>query len=467
MSINKFVSPGFFLSVDLIAVSLINWIYWIVISTLTSASKVGEATSVYSFVVLISAITMLGLEYSLLKKSSAIRSHILGTSIIIELFLTVISIPLLLYFINNLYGGSLTSLAFIAVGILVFSSQRRIMRFALLGNSDAIGVLRISLIGAVLQLVVGYILVYIGYGATGILISFLLNSILVTSLSFFVLRKSFELNLDLKCARMLIKDALLNTPNSLSKTVIYTLSVVLLASIGINQADVGSYYIALMVSIIAGGFAGNIAFMVIPASALSRKDLSSDSTRLGLGITAPLIVVLLVAPASILSSIGPGYAAAAPVLVVLSIAIFPYVIVVNAISKFNNLGESKKIVSLGTIQLAAFLLSFFLLVPSYGTLGAAYSILISAVASAFPSLIWSEPRLLGYVMKSCVSVFAGLAVGYIINFWLASINQALVVLPAVLVTLFMLFVLRITSRNEISSMVSGIARIKGRKEQGQ
>ena len=463
MSINKFVNPGFFLSVDLFLVSLINWIYWLVISTLISPTEVGKATSVYSFVLLISAITMLGLEYSLVKKSSSLRSHILGTSIIMELILTAISIPFLFYFINNLYGGSLSSLAFIAIGILIFYSQRYIMRFALLGNSDAISVLKINLIGVVLQLATGYILVYMGYGATGILISFLLHFILVTILSFLVARKSFELNLDLRYAKVLIKDALLNTPNSLSKTVIYTLSVVLLASIGINQADVGRYYIALMVSIIAGGFAGNIAFMVIPASTHSRKDLSSDSTRLGLSITAPLIVALMVAPASILSVIGPEYASAAPVLLVLAIAIFPYVIVINAISKFNNLGKSKKIVSLGTIQLVAFLLTFFLLVPEYGTLGAAFSILTASVASAIPSLIWSESRLLRYVVKSCISIIAGLTFGYLAGFWLFSISPALVILSSVTVTLLLVFMLKVTSTKEMSLMVSDIIGTKYRK----
>jgi O-antigen/teichoic acid export membrane protein len=175
----------------------------------------------------------------------------------------------------------------------------------------------------------------------------------------------------------------------------------------------------------------------------------------------------MVAPASVLSLIGSAYAEAAPVLLVLSIAIFPYVIVINAISKFNNLGVSKKIVSLGTIQLVVFLLSFFLLVPSYGTLGAALSILIAAVASAFPSLIWSESRLLGYIMKSCLSILAGLAVGYLTDFWSVSINPALVILPAVMVTVFLVFVLKITSRNEISLIISGITRIKDQKGQEQ
>ena len=77
MSINKFVAPGFLLSIDLLLVSFVNWIYWLLISRLTTASEVGQATSVYSFAVLTSAIALLGLEYSLVKKSSSERSQIL------------------------------------------------------------------------------------------------------------------------------------------------------------------------------------------------------------------------------------------------------------------------------------------------------------------------------------------------------------------------------------------------------
>ena len=45
--------------------------------------------------------------------------------------------------------------------------------------------------------------------------------------------------------------------------------------------------------------------MVIPASLDSKTDMSTDSIRIGLSLTAPLIVTLMVAPNSILSLIGP------------------------------------------------------------------------------------------------------------------------------------------------------------------
>ena len=147
MSINKFIAPGFLLSIDLLLVSFVNWIYWLLISRLTTASEVGQATSVYSFAVLTSAIALLGLEYSLVKKSSSERSQILGTAIILESLITAASIPVLLYFLGNLYQGSLYALSWIAIGIVIFSSQRYILRYALLGISDARSVLIVNSIG--------------------------------------------------------------------------------------------------------------------------------------------------------------------------------------------------------------------------------------------------------------------------------------------------------------------------------
>ena len=51
MSINKFVSPGFLLSLDLVVISLINWLFWLIVSKLTTASEIGQATAVWKSVV--------------------------------------------------------------------------------------------------------------------------------------------------------------------------------------------------------------------------------------------------------------------------------------------------------------------------------------------------------------------------------------------------------------------------------
>lgn len=126
-----------------------------------------------------------------------------------------------------------------------------------------------------------------------------------------------------------------------------------------------------------------MAYMVIPASSRSNNDLTTDSMRISLSLTAPLIAALIVAPKSILSVIGPDYTSAETILLLLSIGILPSSIAINAISKSNYLGKSRELITIGSIQVLAFLVPFLFLVPLYGTLGAAVSMLIAFVSSPY------------------------------------------------------------------------------------
>ena len=105
-SSGDFVTPSFFLFLDNILVSVGGWIFWLVITKLTSTSELGLAVTVYSLVILVTTLTQLGLEYPLLKKSNIPKSQILGTSFMIELLITLASIPFVYIVINTLYDKS-------------------------------------------------------------------------------------------------------------------------------------------------------------------------------------------------------------------------------------------------------------------------------------------------------------------------------------------------------------------------
>ena len=452
MSIDRIAIPGSLLTLDLLIVSVINWIYWLLISRLASPAEVGQATSVNSFAFLATNIALMGLEYTLVKKASSQRSHILGTTLVIQLIFMIILIPILFYLINQLYQGSLYELSWLGVGIVSFSSLRFVFRFALLGIYSAKNVLIIDSSGVFLQLAVGLILVSKGFGAYGILVAFLLNFMFVTLLSFLVARKSFDMYLgSLKNAKEILEDALVNTPAAFSKTIIYSLSVILLAYLGIDQSEVGIFYIALMVSFIVGSFAGFLAFMTIPASVSINKDLSAESNRIGLTVTGPLIVTLIVEPKLVLSVIGPEYMTAAFTLVVLAVAIFPYILVTNAISSFNSTGRLKQITVIGLFQILSFLIAFFYLVPNYGTFGAAISILIAYAASSVPSLIWSSATI-NFLSRYILPILSGILAGYLLRIFFISNNPLAIILISVMISLDVSFSLKNTSTTEIILM---------------
>ena len=405
LTTNKFIGQGVILFIDQILVSVTNWIYWIIISRLASTSEIGQATSVYSLVLLIATVSQLGLEYPLLKKSSLHRSQILGTALAIELIIAAGSIAAIIFLANtDIYHESLGRYILVAIGLLVLSPIGFVGRFALLGISNAKSVLVFDIAATMAKFLAAYILLSTGFGAFGILFSFMIGS-LVAAITMMLLagrRLSIKPARDKRHIVEVIKEGLSNSPSKLSRTMILALSVILLASYGISDSDIGTFYIALMISIVGAGLASSMSFTVIPASSESKADLSSGSLRIGLSLTAPLIAALIVAPKDILAILGMQYAAAHTVLLVLSMGILPAAIVMNAISKFNNSGEQRKIIAIGVVQITGFLASFVVLVPYYGTLGGSIfnSNCILGFISIFCILVWTIGEEICYSFSS-------------------------------------------------------------------
>jgi O-antigen/teichoic acid export membrane protein len=459
----KFVASGLLYSLDQMLVALGNWIYWIIIFKFTVAEEVGQATTVYSVVLFISILTQLGLEYPLLKKSSIQGSHILGTILITEITMSLLSIPIVIFLMDYTFHESLQEFIWIAAIMIIGISLNFVSRFSLLGFSDARSVLKIDILGIAIKLIIGYSLVSMGYGAFGILVSFLLLYLFLTIYAFtIIIRRRGIINFrpgNMKYFKETIRDGLVNAPSKFSRLLIVSLSVVLLASFGINSSEIGTFYVALMITIVAASLSTSFSFMVIPASAEAKTDLSSGSFRIGLSLIVPFIAVLIVAPQFILSIIGTQYVSADKILLILSIGIFPSAIVINAISKLNNLNRPKKIISIGSIQVSIFLVSFVSLVPLYGTLGAAFSILISFAIASIPSLIWSGQLVIRYAANSCASIIAGIVVGYVIS----SINVAYTpaaIFASFCIALTIVLILKNISTKEIIRLVRSSRNVK-------
>jgi len=459
LTTNKFIGQGMLLFIDQILVSATNWFYWIIVSRLASTSEIGQATSVYSLVLLIATISQIGLEYPLLKRSSLHRSQILGTVLAIELIITSGSIAAIIFLANtDMYHASLGQYMLVAIALIVLLPISFVGRFALLGISNARGVLACDVAATSAKFLTAYILLSMGYGAFGILLSFMITSLVAAIAMISIAGRQLSLRPIRNKRRIIeiLKEGVSNAPSKLSRTMIIALSVILLASYGISDSDIGIFYIALMISIVGAGFASSMSFTVIPASSESKADLSSGSLRVGLSFTAPVVAALLVAPKDILAILGMEYAAAHTILLVLSMGVLPTAIVMNAISKFNNLGEQRKIIVIGLIQAAVFLTSFVLLVPYHGSLGAAYSILITYSASAAFSVYWFERLQRRYIATSVIAVIIGSASGYTISLILD--YSLIIVISSVVTTLAVVLALRNTSTSEIRQLIKSIVK---------
>jgi O-antigen/teichoic acid export membrane protein len=397
----------------------------------------------------------------MLNRSSAERSQILASVLIIELAVTLAIIPIVVYFFYNVYPVSLQGFSLMGIGILIFLSVGFVAHFVLLGISEAKKVLIIDTIGTIIKFVAGLILVVTGFGTWGILLSFLIQAIVIGCITLALAVKIFGFKLqNMNYLIKIMRDGLVNVPSQLSGLLIFSLSVVLLASFAVPSSDIGIFYIALMISFIVGTFASSMALMILPSSSVSKVDLSTVTTRIGISLTAPLIAALMSSPKLILSIFGTEYLSGALILVVLSIAILPFSIMINAISKFNFKDDPKKLILVGSAQLLTFLITFYFLVPNYGTLGAAFSILIAFVASCIPSIVWSDRILIRYIINTCIAILVGWVVGFGISSVIGGgiFIQIASVLSAVTVTFAIILGLRNTSRNEITQLIKALLK---------
>ena len=444
------------LFLDQLIIAIGNWAYWLLISKLTSTAQIGDATTIYSLVVLAATLSELGLEYPLLKKSSTHSSQILVSALIIELVLVAAAVPIVIYFITHIYEDRLHDFAWIAGATLIALPIGFVSSFLLLGKLEAKRILMIDTIGVCIKFFFGYVLVVIGLGATGLLISFLIYAIFIASVTFTLAKRKVGFNLpESRFIRETFMAGLSNIPSKLSRMFIFSLSVVLLASFGISSSDIGIFYIALMISIVVGGLFSSIAYMIIPTSSMSERDLSFDTIRIGISLTALIVAAIVASPKTVLLLVGKEYIQAEAILLVLSIGILPFAIVENAISKFNYLNKPRILLFVGFIQLLSFLVSFLILVPYFGTLGAAFSIITGLIASAIVSIFWLERALIRYIINSGISIVLGWITGYI--FLLVSagdlVDQIAAMVSSMIVALISVIALKNTSVSEIKHLI--------------
>lgn len=454
--LSKFVTPGILLFADQLLVAIGNWIYWIIISKIATTAEIGHATTIYSLVLLVNTITQLGLEYPLLKKSHTHKNRIFGTALVIELAITGISIPLVLYTASSFYQESF-QLAWLAIGILMLTSASFIMRFALLGITNAKIILISDMVGTVVKFTSAVVLILSGYGAFGILFSFFFQVLIIVGSMLISVKRSlgFELG-NFRFSKEILMDGLINLPSKLSGTIIISLSIILLAYVGIDSSQVGIFYIAMMISIVVGSFASSLAFMSIPASTASKVDLSLGSLRIGLAFTAPIVTILILAPQTILSIIGKEYASAANILAILAAGVLPSVMVSNAMSRFNSQDRPVRLLAIGIVRLASFLAIFLILVPHYGTLGAAYSVSGSLISSAILSIVWS-PKSSRYIAISIIAVLAGFLLGKAAEILADDVIFTIIV--SLSAALAVILATKCTSIKEIKTMISAAKKV--------
>lgn len=466
MSLSKFFNSSLLLFADQLVTAGGGWIYWLVFSRLVSTTEIGVTTTVYTVAVLLVLFSELGLEYPLLKKSKSNPSQAFGTTILIEAGLVICIAPILLIAIYLLYDKSIQEFGWIALMIMGCTSISFVLRYFLLGTFHTKSVFIIGSICTAIKFLVAYVFVSLGFGSFGLLFSFFLQAFLLSVIYFAYSIRTFSISVgSWNYIKDFIVEGLANTPAKLARMLSLNLGIILLATVGVSTSEVGTFYIAITISITVSSLITSMGFMIIPTSAESKKNLSYIGLKFGVSLTAPLIAGLIAAPQFILSLIGPQYIAETTSLVVLSIAILPYSILTTSISSFNLTGNFRKIILVGCVQVVTFLLTFFILAPFYGTVGTSIAILMAFISSSSICLVWMKHATLKIIWNSCIALAAGWLISYLINISFDFNNvyaQLLSITGAVIGTFLVLVMLKSLSLKELNLLKKGLLNTSSR-----
>jgi len=447
------VRGSFWLFLDTIILSVEGWLFWLIVSPLTTPVEVGYATTILGLVTLVTSFLSLGLEYSLLREIGKAKVGVFASAMTFEVVLLAALSPLVFIVGVSIYGAILSNYMILGILYMLFHGAVFISRHSVLGLLESRLVLLFDFFGAMVRVVVGLWLVMQGFGGLGIVSAALVQQILISlGLAVFCYSKVGLKLGKLNELKTLLKLGLSNFPGKISRIAISNLSIILLAAVTSDPATVGVFYIALMMSLLAGGLATSLATMALPTSTISDSDVTDTSLTLGLCLTAPIISALVTTPKFILSLVGHTYATASDSLIILALATIPTTLTLNAVTKLNHKGMLKELTYLGLLQLIVFLAPFPLMVSSYQSFGAALTVLISSIAAGAISFKWLGKSAFRPTIISLIAV----AAGWILGVFLRPVPQPLVLVSAILTSTFVVFTLKGLKPKELIRLLKSI-----------
>jgi len=410
------------LFLDVLFISISGWLFWLVVGKLSDANDIGIATFLYTLATFVSGIALLGFEFPVIKITAPaeaeekverrIRSSTFSTILVFEMVLSLAVAAILYPFLLTDRIGMSNGYVILTLLMLLFSSLGTLARYALLGTLKTRMILIMDIVSIASKFLAAIILLNLGYGALAILFATFIQIFIPAVVLSYEFIRDMGFRFEKALIRPLLKEGISNFPGKISKILIAPLSVILLGITGVRASDMGIFFISLTVSVVAGAFATSLA--TISLSTAHRSVVSmSHSFRFGLSLTAPLISLLIVFPKTILGLINNQYVQGHEVLSILAIAILPSILVFNIITKLNSRSDNRNLIVIGLVEFSTFVMAFLILVPKYGILAGALSVLISYIASSIVAAKNLDRVEIKIILKTCISIFVGAILGWL------------------------------------------------------
>ena len=394
---------SFWLFVGVAIFNIAGFLYWIMASLFVSPDVIGSTSAILSFESLIINVFSLGVPIGIRRfigsswgqgTSQEISQYVsvsLGFAILINIpalilvsAIAILNIPL--FSLNQVGLSSVALLITLDFWPSIFASLFiSILRTKVTTISNSIS--------SIVKILIGYFLLQSGMGFVGVIVSILAASLTRGGiLLFYSGRLSDEIGISLrpKLEFIILKKILSAglaawAPNVLM-IIGQTLGILIIYGY-IGSTETGLYHIAFAISIVVYNLPGSIQSLMFPVlSGMNEGKESAVTTaiRLSLAITSPIALILMVYPDVLFLLLGPSYAGAANILMILMMGLIAYPVISGYSSYVYALGKYIHVTLIDLTSTLVRLFLYFILITWLASVGAAIAYVLGIFSAIVP-----------------------------------------------------------------------------------
>jgi O-antigen/teichoic acid export membrane protein len=491
--LHKITVGSYFLIIDQLINYGLGFVFWFTLAKLVAPETVGQvlvvtasATAVLGFAGYGSQITTSKYiaEYNargMPNVSKKIFSMGLKIGLIVSASGGIIFFLLSDYLANSFYhDSSLTPLIIVAMAIFLpsqtilacingaFQGMQR-MKYTALADS----VFQVS------KILISVVLIFFGFGSFGIIWALALGSLIAVSVGLKLVRKilvddPLKKKEDLPNLRHVMRFSALNYLSLGTSLLGLQVCYILLGSY-YNFSSVAVFGISALLSLIVGGVTESVGRAILPTTSEKREDGDEHDLsvavnfafRLSIVLSGFIYIVLLIAPAQVLSLLSKEYAAAPEVLGILILAAIGGSLTAFLYFMLNGMGKPQWVARISIISSSMEVGLAFLLVPYFGMQGAAVALLVGTLAGDFVAIYYTrklETLNMSYsnICMPLLTVASAISIGYAALI-LSSNNTSIALLLSIASYFLLIRAFKVASRSEVRELLQALYKIIGIK----
>jgi O-antigen/teichoic acid export membrane protein len=473
------VKGATYLYIENIGTMIGGYIFWLILSKLTTTDIIGISSTVMSLAYIFSIVAAMDISISvprfLGKNFSEQKLEDAKVFVKAALLLTSIGIAassiVILASHNWIYDNFKIDFNLIIVTILFIGSSAimTLFRSIVIASLKTKTLPVIVIISAIVKLVLAGILVLLGTGELGITIGFTFFPILASlllSITIIMIFKPSSMYKSEVSLRKSFKIIFTASVASWIPHIIYTIgtnlgTLLVFGSYGASEA--GVYFIAF--SIITAISASMLALFTIALPALSgmqdgRKRFAWRTIKINLVISLPISFALIFYSKQIMQLFGEEYIKGSSSLEILLLSIFPFAIMTGITTLVYSYGNYKQFLAIGLASSIPRTLLYILVVPFYDSTGAAISYTIGAIIGLIASIVvakkiemqifWKDIAIIAIIPAGSAFLLSYFQVNYLIGIFLTLVVSYLLLLRMQIIT-------RTDIQDSFAILPSGIA----------